>query len=567
MVVKNKQVATPLNVPRTRRVQDIAVMTSMIGGVSCPVAVVPLLREDAVSGRVQINVEMLETAELLANDVTLRALAFLVPNLALERFEGSRDQFERSYMGQPKVDGGAVVPFFELASYGTHGANAVYKALGLHGQPTDQVNQAYLEGYNAIYNWRAENRAQDITKRSRLDATLAPAFWQHTQFDPLVAEVDLAIMDGEVGLNVAAGALPIRYNGGNFAPAQNIGFTSGVTYQAAGVTVKMARGDDDVSVTTAGQRWSNAGLVAKEGVQGQNRPSVGVLLDAMYAEMIDNGITVSLANIELARKTQAFATLREGYSGIDDDYIIDMLMNGIRVPDQMLRTPLLLADKVTRFRQAKRYATDAANLAASATSGAASLSLNFRTPAMNTGGFVMIIVEALPVQMFERRRDPFFTVTNTRDANELVDLPAYLRDELDPEKVDLVTNGQIDSAHSTPNGTFAFAPKNWKWASFGPRAGGKFLRPTTDPTTDTVRRRFWAVEKANPVLGEDFYVAKNLQQKPFLDPAIDNFEIGVGGQAVIVGNTVFGPRLVELVDDESQYDKVMEKADTTSVVP
>ena len=87
----NHQSTAPVEFPRTRRFHPLSVLTSMPAGQSVPVAAVPLLREDAASGSCEVRVEMLETKELLMNAVNLRVMAYVVPLLALERFEGSRD--------------------------------------------------------------------------------------------------------------------------------------------------------------------------------------------------------------------------------------------------------------------------------------------------------------------------------------------------------------------------------------------------------------------------------------------------------------------------------------------
>src|SRR4051794_19394835 len=109
----NRMTPAPLNVPRTRRNHGLAVLTSMPAGKMVPLAAIPMLREDSLSASMGISVEMLETKELLMNPVNLRVTAYCIPLLALERFEGSRDQFDRSYMGEPQIDGGAVIPFIE----------------------------------------------------------------------------------------------------------------------------------------------------------------------------------------------------------------------------------------------------------------------------------------------------------------------------------------------------------------------------------------------------------------------------------------------------------------------
>lgn len=544
----NRTHTAPIAGPRTIRVHDIAVLTSLPAGKMAPVAAIPLLREDAMRANISINCEMLETTELLMNPVNMRVTAYLVPFLALERFEGSRDQFDRSFMGEPKVAGGAVVPWVETAAAGTYGANAVYKTLGLHAKATDLVNTAYLEAYNAVWNFRAVNRSKEITPRARLATDLAPAFWPHSRFAHVVPDFDQAVIDGEIALNVVGGHLAVKGPGGatKVSVTRKASSTNPVLLKAA------ANGSSFGFSGSMGH--SSASAMQASGSNAQIDPN-GTLeadLAGFIAELSAGTTTVSLSNLELARKTQYFAMIRQKYEGIEEEWIIDMLMNRLSIPDQAMKQPILLADRSVRFAQAKRYATDAANLSQSAVSGAAFVKLTVRVPQINTGGVVMVFVECVPDQLFERQRDPFFFTTAVDQ------LPEFLRDTLDPEKVDIVTNGEIDTAHASPALTFGYAPMNWKWTAWGPRVGGKFYRPSTNTPTDGVRQRIWAVEQVNPVLSSDFYiVGSGIHQKPFLDTVSDPFEVAAMGQAQITGNTVFGAQLIEATGN---YDAVLAEA-------
>lgn len=555
----NHMTTDALSFPRTRRNHSVQVLTSFKPGVCVPIAAIPMLREDALSASLDIAVEMMETVELLVNPVKLRVTAYVVPHLALARFEGSRDQFDRSYSGQPKVAGGAVVPFIETLAYGTYGANAVYKALGLHAKSTDLVNTSYLESYNTIWNFRAKNRSRNLTPRGRLDTTLAPAFWDHSRFEHVVPDFDQAVIDGQINLNIVSGNLAVKAAGGvSRLDVKNLGWQQSVTPTAIGAGAGMNNSDGTVTTTAAGNVWygsvaASNNLAAKGKTVGLNQhPDVWSDLTGVYAEMTAGGAAISLSNLELAKKTQAFAKLRERFDGYADDWIIDnMMMNGLEIPDQAMKQPIMLADRIVDFAQAKRYATDAGNLAESAVSGGARATLNIRVPRINVGGVVMVLAEVIPQQLFERQRDPYFTSVNV-DA-----WPEALRDTLDPEKVDVVKNGEIDSDHATPAGTFGYAPMNWRWNAWGPRVGGKFLRPTTNTGTDDARQRIWAVETVNPALSADFYIVSSMHTKPFLDIVSDPFECSIGGNAVIEGNTQFGGVLIE---SAANYTEVLAEA-------
>lgn len=533
----NRQQTNPLDVPRTRRNHPVSGLTSGQAGKFIPIAMIPMLREDSAVGSITVNCEMLETKELLVNAVTMRLRAFCVPWLAMERFERSRDQFDRSYMGEPQIEGGSVIPFFETHAFGTVGAKAVYHTLGLHAKSADTVNTMYLESYNSVWNFLATNRSQELTARARLDDTLAPAFWRHGRFENIVPDFDQAVIDGEVALNVVNSRLNVS----------GIGWET-TTVPAAGPH-NAREADGSVHSYAKFNNVANSGTNAvyvRESATTPGYPDV-------FAELADNGITVSLSNIELAKKAQAFAKLRERFEGMPDEYLIDMLMGGLSIPDQYLMQPMLVGDVTTTFGQVKRYATDSGNLAESAVSGGCSATVPINIPRLTTGGVIVVVAEVLPEQLFERQRDPFFV------ADSVSDLPEALRDTLDPEQVDVVLNGDIDSAHATPLAAFGYEPMNAKWNRPGPKVGGKFYRPDTDSVTDTTRQRIWAVEAVDPVLSEDFYIVSAMHNKPFLDDdsAAEPFEFAFSGHVMLSGNTQFGGLLVE---STANYDAVMAKA-------
>ena len=284
---------------------------------------------------------------------------------------------------------------------------------------------------------------------------------------------------------------------------------------------------------SSGAMWHQTGLIAEMGALA--------------------GTSISLSNIELARKTQAFANLRRQFSGHSEDWVIDLLMDGIEVPDQSWQQPMLLADRSTVFGMAKRYASDGASLTESVVNGITYLDVGFMCPKVNMGGVIMMVAEIAPEQLFERQKDPYL------HAKAVDELPQFLRDTLDPEKVEIVTNDFVDVNHGAPSGTFGYAPLNYKWQKSMPRVGGKFLRPTVDTPVDEDRMRIWAVETADPVLSTDFYLVTGMHYRPFIvtDTAIDHFECQIRGSAVIQGNTVFGGALIEATDE---YTEVLAEA-------
>lgn len=540
-VPSTRMKTTPLAVNRTTRAIEHRVLTSMPAGKMVPLAAIPLLREDSVSGaRFQLGFEMMETVEVLMNAVNMRVMAYLVPKLAFERFDGL-DSLNKSYAGQPPMDGQPVVPWFEPLAAPAHGANEIFTYMGKHFKPGDPINAEYIEAYNTIWNFRAKNRSPDIDQRDRLATTLAPAFWLHSQFNHIVPDFDQAIIDGEVALNVVNSKMPVK----------GFGLASGnITAPAGPVQVYESGSANDpqayakawrvleANPSAAGSAWA---YIKQNTIEGG--------LD-VWAELQDNGITVSLSNIDAARKTQAFANLRRQYNGHSDDYIIDLLMDGISIPEQAWKQPILLFDDQTVFGMSKRYASDSGNLTESVVNGATAMEMRFNVPRCPTGGVIMIVAEATPEQLFERQADPYLY------ARTVEDVPNFLRDELDPEKVVIVENREIDIDHDQAEETFGYAPLNWEWTKSMAQVGGKFYRPLVDAAFDEDRQRIWAVETQNPVLSKDFYLCTTMHTKPFVITNQDPFETLLRGSVIIRGNTVFGGMLVEATDD---YDIVKDK--------
>lgn len=530
---------TPIPVQRTVRPSLHRILTSFEPGFQIPVMAMPLLREDSVPRAMfRLAFEMKETVEVLMNAVNARVLTYLVPKTAFERFDGI-DAINKAYEGLPNVEGGDVIPWFDTMVAPGHGVNKILTKMGKHFKPGTTINTEYIEAYNAIWNFRARNRSPDIAMRTRLDATLAPAFWLHQTFAHIVPDFDQAIIDGEVKLNITETTLPVT----GTAYAKRVLNSPAWVHKIGGTE----------TIPPAAAVASNGTAITVGGNMVSFDPGSSLKVDfqAVSAELEANGVTVSLSNIELARKTQAFAALRRQYNGHSDEYIIDLLMDGITIPDQAWKQPILLADTSTVFGMSKRYATDAENLTESVVNGATIVEQRFSVPRCPMGGVIMMVVEVSPEAMFERQEDPYLHSTSVDT------LPQFLRDTLDPEKVVVVKNSEIDTDHDTPNGTFGYAPLNHEWMRNAPCIGGKFYRPEVDAGFDEDRQRIWAVETQNPVLSEDFYLCTTMHQKPFVMTTGDNFEVLIRGEAAISGLTVFGGQLIEATND---YEEVMEEA-------
>lgn len=185
---------TPVSIPRSRRQVNQVVATSMPAGKMVPVAAFPLLREDKLmNSMIHCKVDLMETAEVIKNGIKCRFMAYFVPFLAFDRFNGGMDEFNRAYAKQPIADGASVTNFFESSAMGVIGGWPIHKYLGFHAQPGDMINTAYIEAYNVIWNFRARNRSETLwnaKKRVESNVSLAPAFWQHEQYKYVVPDWD-----------------------------------------------------------------------------------------------------------------------------------------------------------------------------------------------------------------------------------------------------------------------------------------------------------------------------------------------------------------------------------------
>lgn len=552
----------PIQVQRSTRRDRGRVLTSADAGKILPLKYIPMLREDAVKrGRVRVNLEMMETAELLMNGITVNVMAHYVPMLAFDRFNGSMEELNRSFKNQTGI-GGSVVPFFESNKYyrpstdtvetvagsnadsdinnyyGETESNTFQQIMGIHSGSAD-YNTTIVEAYNAIVNHRRKARSASLPLRNAFDHRLAEAFWSLDN-NHIVPDFDQKLIDGEVAMSGLSFMAPIISERYNTEGSDGHQVFQGTTYtsSSAAYEAPVSEAADNDSITIGSQSYR--------------------LFNEIFAYLQTGGnATMSLADIDQAKKTAAFAKLRSMYDGIEDEHIIDMLMEGIRVPEEAMKQPILLSKASTMIGYNTRYATDAANLDTSVTNGFATVDMSIRTPQMNTGGVIMITAEIVPEQMWERKKDYFLYETDPDN------LPNYLRDVLDPEQVSVVKNDHLDVNHSTPNGTFGYAPLNHEWQRDMVNVGGKYYRPADD-AFDSDRAKIWTVEQTDPTLSEDFYLVSGLHKKVFSDQVADAFEITCISDVEITGNTVFGERLLE-ADATSDYEAITDLVDANRI--
>ena len=369
---------SPINIPRTVRNCKTRLLTSADAGQFLPLGYQWLHREDGIkNGRVQFNFAMEETSELLQNGIAATVYAYFVPHLALEQFGGSLHEFNKSY-NKEQGAAGAVIPFFEKNKYwnGTaevsdttpndfdtntsDGRSKFYQMMGIHLTGTT-VNNTLVQSYNSIVNHRRKARSSSLPLRNQFDHTLAEAFWLNTSMENIVPDFDQKLIDGEVSLSGLTFQAPIK--------SKIVGDGSNTTYAAQD------------QVPSSNTRYSPSTLGSQIIDEGDY-----FLLQDIYAELTSGGdVKMSLADIELAKKTAAFARARQSFSGLDDQKIIDLLMSGIRVPEQAMTQPMLIGKQRAMIGYNQRYATDGANLDKSATVGSATIEMNVRLPQMNCG--------------------------------------------------------------------------------------------------------------------------------------------------------------------------------------
>ncbi|QRM46015.1 hypothetical protein [Rhizobium sp. BG4] len=526
---------TPINIPRSTRQVNQNAATSMPAGKMVPLDAFPLLREDALrNSMMTVRVDLMETAEIIKNAIQCRVMAYFVPFLAFARFNGGMDEFNRSYMKQNIADGATVTPFFNSQVAGAAGSIPIHKYLGFHAGAADTINTAYIEAYNIIWNFRARNRSETLfqaKKRLETATSLAPAFWQHEQFKYVVPDWDDIAMEGQVDLTFTNALAPIK---------------------GLGTTVPNAQANiANVKETGGGTRTYASASMFRD-ASSANFMELAAGVPQVFANLAAAGVKISLANIELAKKTQWYAELKAQFEGIPDNYVIDLLMQGVNVPDQMWKQPILIADKTQVFGIEKRWATDGANLTDAVVNGSALVDLDMVLPRCPTGGIVMIVAEIMPEQLFERMRDPLLFITDPAK------LPNALRDDLDPQKVERMSKGEVDTSHSDPNGLFGYRPLNWMWQASNTRIGGKWFKSAPSTAFNEDRQHFWTVEVTDPSYNSDFMISETFNTLPFVVTNQDVGEVQIHGTAIIEGNTQFGTRLLE---NDNAYVEVLAQVD------
>jgi hypothetical protein len=548
---------TPIAQRRSVRGLKKRVLTSFDAGKIIPLSYEWLHREDAVqSGRVRINVQSEMFADgMPMNGIAVNVYAHAVSQACYERFGGSIDEVNKSYAKENGA-AGTVIPFFESNKYYHHALDQVnsiseaygsnmdletdpnvatgtfFQTMGIHTQ-SSLNNTTVVEAYNAIVNHRRKARSKSLPLRNAFDHSLAEAFWLNTGYNDIVADFDAKLLDGEVSLQ-------------------------GLTFQAPVKAPKYSR--DHMTGTATSNDTTTETLGYSPAMSGADIIDEGdmYLFDEIYAELSTGGnATMSLADLDQARKTVAYAKLRSKYDWIEDEYVINLLMQGITIPSLLQTQPILIGKKSTMLNFNERFATDGANLDTKVANGSATIDMNISTPRMPYGAVIMYTMEVVPEQLWERSKDPFLYTIDTDT------LPNSLRDTLDPQKVQIAKADTLDVNHNTPNATFGYQPLNNQWKMDCVRVGGKFYRPANDAFTED-RQKLWGCETLNPTLSESHYLVKDLHKKIFADQVADSFTATVMSDLKVSGNTVFGTSLLE-ADASSDYDTITSQVDSSRI--
>lgn len=534
-----RQSTTPVSFSRTMRRDRCVTMSSGRAGVVVPCGYIPLLPGDGCAGRVALDIKLAEMPKPLLNAVHANFQAWFVPKSAHPRFSG-RDELQHAFtgekikaMGSADRDPPSYYDVLTVSTGGTVASSTFFKTLGIHlpGSGTAKVQSDLVDAYNLVWNFRAAAHSSRLTRRMYLSedaaaaSSLARAFWPSSRLSRVVPDYERALIVGALDLDVAAGRLPVS----------GVGVTSAATW--SDFTFKETGGVSGTKSVSTGTQTS----VVQDGTTG---------FPAVFAEMAGQNIGVTLADIDKARTTQAFAKLRTAYAGNDstgfdnDDTLVALLMQGIAVPPDQFKRPWLLDSRRVPVGFLERFATDAANLDASVSEGRASATLSLNVPVNEVGGVIIITCEVLPERVDERMSDEWLLCT------EPDDLPNALRDVQRVEPVDLVLNRRIDAKHTSPGGLYGYESMNDKWNRDFTRLGGDFYMATPGGGWTENRSNIWQAEIVDPTFSGSHYLAPApFPHDVFADTEGSAFEFVCRHEVRINGLTQIGDVLAENNDD------------------
>lgn len=560
-----RQSTTPVTYNRTTRKDQAVVMTSGRAGKVVPVGYLPLLAGDACGGRAAIDLELREMPKPLLNGVTANIQSWFIPKSAHPQFPGLDELMHartgeniKFLAGSGKVNRAPPSYFFPVsgAAMTTAANSEMFKTLGIHVAGA-QINSDLIDAFNLVYNFRLAAHSSKLPLRKyavedmAAATTLPPAFWPSSRFARVVPDYERALVVGSFDLDVIAGE--INFSGNIPVSAKG---------DAASQNTQRMKAPTGSTAGTAGSVETGAGgVIAVKPASQAAWPayfdpgtSLQALISGVQGNFAGDSISVTLADIDKARTTQAFAKLRTSYAGNDatgmdnDDTIVAHLMQGLSVEQNQFARPWLLDSKRVAFGMAERFATDSGNLEASVTRGRASATLSLNVPQNDVGGVIIITVEVLPERIDERMADEWLQAVTVDQ------LPNALRDVQRTEPVDHVTNRRIDAKHSSPNGLYGYEPMNDKWNRDFTRLGGIFYQGAPGAGFTENRANIWQTEIVNPTFSGTHYLAPvNFPHDVFSDTLAPAFEVVCRHRVAINGLTQIGDVLAE---DNNDYAAV-----------
>ena len=535
----------PLQFPTNLRMDNWSGLTSGRAGETIPIHYAPLLRGDSATGRVLINAELAEMPKPLENAVIGRAQTWFTPRSSLPQF-ASKNEFVNSWHGKDVKQLGssnrtprALYDTVATGAIAALEASEIFRALGVSLVASTAVNTDIQDTYVHIYNFRLSahtskgTRADYYSEDAATSLQLKPAFWPKNRMQNIVADYETAMVTGALDLDVTAGQVPVSWDG-----------TAGSDFVAVRNTGTGLSQSLHDNVPSAANRITTTATAGED----------------LFGDMSAVTITTSLADIDKARETNRFAQRVASMDGNDfsgfnaADVALLELMSGFTVDADMYSRPWLLDSKTAVFGMQERHATDAANLDDSVTVGRVSMSLSINVPKQDTGGLIMTLFEFMPERLYPRQRDDYLYCTQKDD------LPDPLRDSLAKEPTEIVTNGQIDTAHVTPAGTFGYRELNGKWDREFTRMGGDFRSLTPGTSATAARTKLWQPELVDPALTLTHWQCPHpFPQDPFSAPGNDTVIISTVANLSIRGMTQRGSQLVE---DNQDYANVITEAAT-----
>lgn len=541
-----RQSTTPVAFNRTIRKDEGVLMSSERAGVVVPCAYIPLLPGDSASGKVGIDVQLKEMPKPLLNAAHVNFQAWFVPKSASPVFSG-RDELLHAMTGHAitalgQADRAAPKFFTQLSAASTATAleSRFFKALGIHMPTGQRLNTDLLDAFGIIYNFRLAAHSSKLARRKYatediIEATsLPPAFWPSSRFSRVVADYDRALIVGSLDLDVVAGRLPVSGLGLTHLDTVTTQDTAMARFTTTGATPVASKG------ILVGENKGDRHILV------QTIANSGITLPQIFAEMKGQRVGITLADIDKARTTQAFAKLRSAYAGNDatgfdnDDTLVALLMQGIAVPSDEFARPWLLDSQRVPVGFAERFATDGTNLDKSVTLGRASAQLSLNVPKQDVSGVIIVTCEVLPERIDERQGDDWLGY------GSFSDLPNALRDVQRVEPVDMVFNRRIDAKHTQPNGLYGYEPMNDKWNRDFTRLGGDFYMATPGGGWTENRSAIWQTELVDPTFSKTHYLAPSpFPHDVFADQNGHAFEIVCRHQVAISGITQIGDPLVE----------------------